>query len=81
MPGITHTKAHRALIATIAGYLRESELSQGEWAKRCGRDEKWASAVLNGHRGVQAADLPKIARALKTTPLQFYKRFLAILAT
>lgn len=81
MPGITHTKAHRALIATMSAYLTESGLSQGDWAKRCGRDEKWASAVLNGHRGVQAAELPKIARSLKTTPLLFYKRFLAILAT
>lgn len=81
MPGIVHTRAHRALIATIEAYLAENDLSQGEFATRCKRDEKWVSAVLNGHRGVQAADLPKIAKACKAAPIQFFKRWLAILAT
>jgi transcriptional regulator with XRE-family HTH domain len=79
--GIVHTKAHKALIATISAYLTENKIPQKEWAQRCKRDEKWASAVLNGHRGVQAGELPRIAKALDTTPLKFFKRFLAILGT
>lgn len=81
MHGVVHTKAHKALIATISAYLTEHAIPQKEFAQRCKRDEKWASAVLNGHRGVQAAELPKIAKALETTPLKFFRRFLAILGT
>jgi len=65
----------------MSAYLTESGILQRDWAKRCGRDEKWATAVLNGHRGVQAADLPKIAKALGTTLQQFVKRWAAILDT
>lgn len=81
MQGIVHTKAHMVLIATISAYLTENKIPQKKFAERCKRDEKWASAVLNGHRGIQAAELPKIAKALDTTPLKFFKRFLAILGT
>lgn len=79
--GIVNTRAHKALIATIAGFLRENGITQEEFATRCRRDAKWASAVLTGDRGIQAALLPQIAKACDTTPLRFYKRFLAILQT
>lgn len=81
MPAVVHTKAHKALVATIIGYRKEARLSQAKFGKACKRNLKWVSAVETGTRGVQAAELPAIARALGTTPLQFYKRFLAILAT
>lgn len=81
MPVPIYTKAHRALIATIAGYLREKGIQQKEFGRRCRRNEKWASAVLTGHRGIQAADLPQIAKALGTNLQQFTRRWAAILAT
>jgi transcriptional regulator with XRE-family HTH domain len=81
LQGIVHTRAHKALVATIKAYLAESGLEQREFAERCKRDEKWASRVLNGHSGIQGGDIPKIVKALGTTLPQFAKRWSAILAT
>lgn len=79
MQGDVHSPAHKALLATIAGYLTESGMTQKEWAKRCKRSEKWASAVLTGTRGVAAEMLPTIARALKVTPMRFFGRWMALM--
>lgn len=81
MQGIVHTRAHKALVATIQAYLAEAGLEQREFARRCKRDEKWASRVLNGHSGIQGADIPKIAKAVGTILPQFARRWAAILAT
>jgi transcriptional regulator with XRE-family HTH domain len=79
--GVVHSKAHKALVATMVAYRVEARLTQAELAKRLKRNYKWVSAVETGARGVQAGDLPAIAKALKTTPRKFFERWLAILET
>lgn len=81
MQGIVHTRAHKALVATIRAYLAESGLQQREFARKCRRNEKWASRLLTGHGGIQAAELPRIVKALGTTLQKFTRRWAAILAT
>lgn len=79
MQGSVHTKAHKVLLATISSYLTESGMTQQEWAKRCKRNYKWASAVLTGARGVSAAELPTIAKSLKVTLQKFVERWMALM--
>lgn len=77
MAGITHTKAHKALISVIIASRKEAGLDQAGFAKRM----KWApqsvSQLETGQRGLQAAELPLVAKALEIDELQLYKRWLA----
>lgn len=77
MPGITHTKEHKALMAVLIACRKEAGLSQEQLAKRLRWDRQTVSQVETGVRSVEVAELPKIAKALGIDEIRFYKRWLA----
>lgn len=80
MPAIVRTKAHRALISVLVACRKEAGLTQEELGERCKRDQAWVSSIETGQRGVQAAELPLLAKGLGIGPLKLFKRYLAFLA-
>lgn len=81
MASIRYPKAHLALANTILTLRKEAKLTQDEFGAAVNRNQKWVTAVETGHRPIFASEIPVLAKALKVTPLKFWKRFLAILAT
>lgn len=77
MPGITHSRAHRALISVIVASRKEAGLKQEDLAKRCKWKRQTVSQIETGIRSVHAAELPILAKALRISELALYKRWLA----
>ena len=77
MPGITHTKAHKALVAVLIALRKQAGLEQAELARRCKWKQQSISQMETGQRGIQAAELPVLAKALGVGELALYKRWLA----
>lgn len=80
MPSIVTTKAHRALINVLVACRKEAGLTQAELGARCKRDQAWISSIETGQRGVWAAELPMLAKALGIKPLRLFKMYLAFLS-
>jgi transcriptional regulator with XRE-family HTH domain len=77
LPGITHSKAHKALVAVLIGLRKQAGLEQADLAKRCKWKRQTISQIETGIRGVQVAELPILAKALRVPELTLYKRWLA----
>lgn len=80
MPGITHTKAHKTLVIVLIACRKEAGLEQADLAKRCKWSPQTISQIETGLRGIQAAELPVLAKALRISELKLYKRWLAFRA-
>lgn len=77
MPGIIHSRAHKALIAVLIACRKEAGLEQADLAKRCKWNRQTVSQIETGIRGVQVAELPMLAKAFGISELKLYKRWLA----
>jgi len=77
LPGITHSRAHKALIAVLIACRKEAGLEQEELARRCKWKRQTVSQIETGIRGVQVAELPLLARAFGIDELKLYKRWMA----
>lgn len=77
MPGITHSKAHKALIAVLIACRKEAGLEQEDVAKRCKWSRQTVSQIETGIRGVQVAELPLLARAFGIDEIKLYRRWMA----
>lgn len=77
MPGITHTKAHKALVAVLIALRKQAGLEQADLARRCKWKPQTVSQIETGVRGVQVAELPMLAKALEVPELTLYKRWMA----
>jgi transcriptional regulator with XRE-family HTH domain len=77
LPGITHTKAHKALVAVLIALRKQAGLEQADLARRCKWKPQTVSQIETGVRGIQVAELPILAKALEVPELTLYKRWLA----
>lgn len=77
MPAIVRTKAHRALISVIVACRKDAGLTQLDLAERCKRPQSWIASIESGQRGVQAAELPVLAKGLGVPELRLYKLWIA----
>lgn len=77
MPAIVRTKAHRALISVIVACRRDAGLTQAELAERCKKPQTFIASIESGQRGVQAAELPMLAKGLGIPELRLYKMWIA----
>lgn len=77
MAGITHSKAHKALVAVLIASRKEAGLDQAGLARRIKWKPQSVSQLETGQRGLQAAELPLMAKALGLDELRLYKRWIA----
>jgi transcriptional regulator with XRE-family HTH domain len=56
----------------LAELVRLSGMSQTEVARRCGESPYWLNKRLQGKADIKADDLPRIARALRISPADFF---------
>jgi ribosome-binding protein aMBF1 (putative translation factor) len=51
--------------------LRETlEIDQGTLAERCDHSQPWVSYLERGHSDISVTELPKLAKALRTTVVE-----------
>ena len=77
MPSIVRTKGHRALISVIVACRKKAGLTQAQLAERCKKPQSWIASIESGQHGVQAAELPLLAKGLGIAELRFYKLWMA----
>jgi transcriptional regulator with XRE-family HTH domain len=66
-------------MSVLIACRKEAGLTQEEFGERCGRDQKWVSAIETGRQNVLLSDLPMLAEAYRIDPIVFVKRYLAFL--
>jgi transcriptional regulator with XRE-family HTH domain len=74
---VTHSKAHKALVAVLIACRKEAGLDQAALAQRLKWSQQSLSQLETGQRGLQAAELPLMAKALGLDELRLYKRWIA----
>lgn len=68
----TYTSSEQKVLKKIGAKIRrfrnETQLSQEEFARKCGLDRTYISDVERGERNVSVLNLFKIAKSLKVSP-------------
>jgi transcriptional regulator with XRE-family HTH domain len=81
VPAILRSKAAVALKLAVISCRKEAGLTQEQVARGMGWDQQQMSNLETGQRGLDVTETPKLSKALQTTPLKFYRRFLSFLNT